>query len=282
MTKSTLISQNQLFQKILYRELDPAFARRARLLVQGLELEGNEKVLEIGCGRGFYEALLSTIFPKLDITAIDRSDEYLEIAQRAVMSKQVRFENQDALALPYKANTFDRVFATEVLEHLPDDRLALREMYRVLKPGGVVMITVPNQHYPLLWDPINWSLEHVFQTHISKDIWWLAGIWADHERLYTETDLHHKAKRAGFQIDMSWRATHAALPFTHFILYGIGKNLVEKGYFKDLYRFSINSQPSQLLRMIRRVVYSRDGQNQDSEPTTVSTVNLIMKLRKPR
>jgi hypothetical protein len=131
-----------------------------------------------------------------------------------------------------------------------------------------------------LWDPLNWILEHTFRTHISKNIWWLAGIWADHVRLYTQVDLYEKARQAGFEVEMIWRSTHAALPFTHFVLYGIGKNLVEKGLLKEFYRFSITAQPSPLLRLLRSIIYSQDYRNQDSEPAEISSVNLIMKLRK--
>jgi SAM-dependent methyltransferase len=60
----------------------------------------------------------------------------------------------DALSLPFDAETFDRVIAAEVLEHIPDDRSAIEELSRVLRPGGTMAVTVPR------WWPelLTWAL----------------------------------------------------------------------------------------------------------------------------
>ena len=55
----------------------------------------------------------------------------------------------DAMCLPFEAGTFDAIVSMDVLEHISDDALALREFYRVLKPGGRVVLMVPA--YPHLW-----------------------------------------------------------------------------------------------------------------------------------
>jgi len=55
----------------------------------------------------------------------------------------------DALDLPFASATFDRVIAAEVLEHIPDDRRAIAELVRVLRPGGTIAVTVP-RWYPEL------------------------------------------------------------------------------------------------------------------------------------
>jgi glycosyltransferase involved in cell wall biosynthesis/ubiquinone/menaquinone biosynthesis C-methylase UbiE len=272
------ILQGDPLQSYLFHELDPAFARRARILISELQLTGNEKILEIGCGRGYYEGLLRFLYPNLSITAIDRKDEYLAIARNTVSG--VTFKNADALHLPWKANTFDRVFATEVLEHLSDDEKALSQMYRVLKHGGRALITVPNKHYPFWWDPLNWTLEHLFHTHVSKDIWWLAGIWADHERLYEKDALMQKAKDAGFTITNVFLSTHHSIPFAHFLLYGIGKNIVERGFLPGFYRFNPKRKSSILFSLVRSIIYSQDHKNNDSEEDGVSTVNIILSLQK--
>ena len=62
--------------------------------------------------------------------------------------------NGDALRLPFPDDTFDRIIASEVLEHVPDDQVALDEIFRVLKPGGTLAATVPS------WLPeqICWAL----------------------------------------------------------------------------------------------------------------------------
>jgi SAM-dependent methyltransferase len=60
----------------------------------------------------------------------------------------------DALALPFPDGTFDRVIASEVLEHIPDDVAAMRELARVLKPGGAMAVTVPRCGP----EAVNWAL----------------------------------------------------------------------------------------------------------------------------
>ncbi|MCX8008484.1 MAG: class I SAM-dependent methyltransferase [Patescibacteria group bacterium] len=264
----------------LFHELDPAFARRAKILIQELQLKGNEHILEVGCGRGYYEGALAFLYPKLRITAIDTNDRYLAIARQTNISPNIEFLNADALNLPWNDNTFDRVFATEVLEHLPDDIKGLSEMYRVLKKGGIAVITVPHKQYPFLWDPLNWTLERLFHTHVPKDIWWLAGIWADHERLYEKEELVKKVERVGFSVSKVFLSTHHCLPCSHFLLYGIGKNIVEAGFLPQFYRFSKQKKRSWLFSFIRSIMYVRDHNNKDTEDDGVSTVNIILVMKK--
>ncbi len=150
----------------------------------------------------------------------------------------MRLIKADATNLPFSDKTFDRVIASEILEHIPNDQKAISEIYRVLKPGSIAMITVPNKNYPFFWDPLNWLLERIYSWHVPSNIWWLAGIWADHERLYDENGLKNKLEKVGFKIEKVWYSTHFCFPFSHFLLYGIGKNLVEKGLAQNFSRFS--------------------------------------------
>ena len=97
----------------------------------------------------------------------------------------VRLARADARSLPFASGEFDAIVCSEVLEHIVEDGAVLMELNRVLRDGGLLLISVPNRQYPFMWDPLNWMLERVFGTHVPSHIWWLAGIWADHVRLYT-------------------------------------------------------------------------------------------------
>ena len=77
--------------------------------------------------------------------------------------------------------------------------------------------------------------------HIDKNIWWLAGMWADHERLYTLNSAR-KALSYQFKIIKAYELTRWGWPLTHFILYGIGKNIVEKGVLSSFNRFNFNER----------------------------------------
>ena len=66
--------------EILKYESDPGFARRARIIFGNLDLSGGEKILEVGCGRGFYLKTLTDVLPSLSITGVDLNEKYLQEA----------------------------------------------------------------------------------------------------------------------------------------------------------------------------------------------------------
>ncbi len=213
---------------LLAAEVDPAFALRAGLIIDALEEKRPARVLDVGCGRGFYLHVLTQLEFVEDIQGVDVNQTYLELARRSTADPRVHVQEAVIEALPFADGAFDFAICSEVLEHLADDSAGLRELHRVLRPGGTLMVSVPDRDFPFLWDPINWVLMHAFGSHVPKDIWWLAGIWADHERLYTPGGLKQAAERAGFRVEKLRSVVSHCLPFSHFLLYGIGKNLVER------------------------------------------------------
>jgi len=102
--------------------------------------------------------------------------------------------NGDALDLPFPNNTFDRVIVSEVLEHIWDDERALREIARVLRPGGRVAATVPTR-WP---ERVSWALN-----------WRYHDTPGGHVRIYRQHELELKMERAGF----FYRGSHHAHAF---------------------------------------------------------------------
>lgn len=101
------------------------------------------RVLEIGCGRGGFSKELAA--RGAELTAADFSPAAVAIARQLLDGlPNVRTEVADVQALPYPDGTFDRVVSLETLEHVPDWRQGLRELVRVTKPGGKLVITTPN------------------------------------------------------------------------------------------------------------------------------------------
>lgn len=275
-------STKEKINGFLQSEIDPAYARRARILLSELNLMGAEKILDIGCGRGFYEKAITSLFPNVSITAIDTNSSYLGQARKNVQSQRVNFKKVDGGKLPFKNNSFDRIICSEVLEHVKDDGAVIAEMMRVLKPAGKVIITVPNANYPFFWDPINFILERLTGGHVPSHIWWLAGIWADHIRLYTDEKLQEKFQNSGFQNIKLWYSTYYCFPFSHFLLYGIGKNLVEVGIVKGkVNRFDFHSKPSFLVRLFQTPFKLFDNFNQDDSGRFCS-MNLVLTSYKPK
>jgi len=115
-------------------------------------LDPGDRVLDLGCGEGRH---VISVYLEQDVDAVgvDLSLEDL----RATREKFAEFEpahrdgksfvlsSADALALPFADDSFDKVICSEVLEHIPDYRGALREIGRVLRPGGLFCASVPRR-----------------------------------------------------------------------------------------------------------------------------------------
>jgi SAM-dependent methyltransferase len=188
---------------------------------------------------------------------------------------------------PFADNSFDGVLLSEILEHVDDDVRGLVEVKRVLKPDGVVAITVPNANYPFWWDPINKVLEGLFDTHIQHGP--LAGIWANHVRLYSREQLRQAVLDAGLIIEEERSFTHYSFPFIHNLVYGFGKEALEAGLLpagmaRAADRTSFDENNGSLFNPINvglAVFNWFDQPNSMNEAPSVSTVNLCIKARKP-
>jgi ubiquinone/menaquinone biosynthesis C-methylase UbiE len=124
-------------------------ARRADFLAADPSTE--LAVLEIGCGSGTFTADLARAFPRL--VAIDVADTLLEVARSR--SPTIDFRVMDAHRMSFANETFDLVVGCSVLHHL-DWSEALREVHRVLKPGGRVRFSEPNLWNPQIFVQKNW------------------------------------------------------------------------------------------------------------------------------
>lgn len=268
-------------------EADMAFKKRVQTIFEWVNPQDDDLILDVPCGRGFYLNMFRYVSQcrlvggELDWPVIQKARENVGHLP------DVALHNLTIYALPYDNDTFDAVILSEVLEHLDDDRAGLREAYRVLKPGGVMVATVPHANYPFWWDPINKTLETVFRTHIQRGP--LAGIWANHVRLYQPEELRQAVVEAGFLVEEERSFTHHCFPFIHNLVYGLGKPLLESGRMPKSManaadRLSFDKNQGSLLNPVNlglRVLNFFDRKNTINEPPGRSTVNLAIKGRKP-
>ncbi len=144
------------------------------------------KVLDAGCGTGeFVFPLLREKYGKsLQLHGYDLSPDMLAIARKKFPFARLR--SGPAEKLPYINNTFDLVISRETLEHLEHPQQAVREFYRVLQPGGCLVVSTPSWFG--LVGPFYW-VKRLLKKMQHIDNWW------------TPFSLRRTLRQAGFRID---------------------------------------------------------------------------------
>lgn len=130
-----------------------------------LEVEGGQQLLDVGCGEGRHSW---AAYSKFDcrVCALDMGQEGLKktrymfqvVDQEQTLGGGWIAVRGDAMRLPLKDATFDRVICSEVLEHVQDEGVSLAELVRVLKSGGVLAVSVPTY----LTESIYWRLSKTY------------------------------------------------------------------------------------------------------------------------
>jgi SAM-dependent methyltransferase len=153
------------------------FRSRAQLLAWAIAryFRGAQSMLEIGCGTGGVARVIRARFPAMRLAATEVLVRGLDFARGRLPGVQLL--QMDAHRIPFDAE-FDLVGAFDVIEHIDDDEAVLRGMRDAVRPGGGVLITVP-QH-PFLWSAID--------------------DYSHHRRRYTRRELARKIERAGLRI----------------------------------------------------------------------------------
>jgi SAM-dependent methyltransferase len=129
--------------------------RRRRHVRDALAAEPGERILDVGCGPGFYvQELLEVVGRKGSIVAVDASPDMLALArQRTEGHDNVTFREGNATALPVDDGDVDGALCVQVMEYVPDPPVALGEIYRTLRPGGRVLI------WDVDWGTVWWHSE---------------------------------------------------------------------------------------------------------------------------
>lgn len=153
------------------------FRARARLIAWSINRHFPQaaNLLDVGCGSGGVLAELRSHCPQLRLTGAEVLLEALRYARRRM--PEVELLQVDVRRLPFQQE-FDVVCAFDVLEHLDDDEQMLREMARTVRPGGGLVVTVP-QH-PQLWSRVD--------------------DYSRHRRRYRRSELVGRVERAGFAV----------------------------------------------------------------------------------
>ena len=173
-----------------------------------LGLRAGDLLLDLGCGFGrhTYEALVRGA----DVVSCDMALPELESIRNTIpmLIDDAMFDSElartqvqgDGTSLPFADETFDKVIASEVLEHVPDDTAAYDELLRILKPGGTLAVTVP------AWLPekVCWKLSSDYHAPAAE---------GGHVRIYTEREVRQKLRAAGLEPGASHHAHALHSPY---------------------------------------------------------------------
>lgn len=110
----------------------------AREFLAWLAVLRDSRWLDVGCGTGALSHVILEMTSPKEVRGIDPSQGYVAYARQQITDGRARFEAGDASALPYEKASYDAVVAGLVLNFVPDPRIAVAEMARVARPGGVV------------------------------------------------------------------------------------------------------------------------------------------------
>ncbi|HEV3472734.1 MAG TPA: class I SAM-dependent methyltransferase [Actinomycetota bacterium] len=212
-----------------------------------LGIVGGQTLLDIGCGAGrhSFEALRRGA----RVVAADLDDVVLkDVAQMGAamvaegqtgQGGSLRAVRSDARILPFETGSFDTVIASEVMEHIPDDETALREIARVLRPTGRVAVSVPRRGP----ERICWALSDEYHA--------AAG---GHVRIYDRAELEGRMSRAGLRV-VGHHYAHALHSPYWWLKCALGVN--ERHRLTDAYHallvWDITRKP-RVLRAIERIL----------------------------
>jgi arsenite methyltransferase len=149
-----------VFDEAMVAQLERLYAtrdvlRRRGLVREALAAQPGERVLDMGCGPGFYAAeLLEVVGDQGSVLGVDVSEAMLGVARSRVEGRpNADFRQADATKLPVEDGEFDAALSVQVLEYVEDATAALRELHRALKPGGRVVL------WDVDWATLSWHSE---------------------------------------------------------------------------------------------------------------------------
>jgi SAM-dependent methyltransferase len=156
-----------------------------------LQLRAGDRFLDVGCGEGRH-TIGAYLTADVEAVGVDLCEKDLQTAQERAegfvdkenTNKSLTFKVANALELPFEDNSFDKVICSEVLEHIPDYQGVLKEIDRVLKPNGVLAVSVPRA-WP---EEICWRL--------SKEYHEVEG---GHIRIFNAIQLRRDVERLGWK-----------------------------------------------------------------------------------
>ena len=136
------INQFKNWSNIIDKKLYFSFLNSNKFVLENLNLNSNTRLLDIGCGTGILLKLIAEYDNSVQLFGLDISPEMIKVAQTK-LNNEIKFYIQSANKLPFSNNFFDYTTCVTSFHHYPDQLNALKEMHRVLKPCGKMIVLDP-------------------------------------------------------------------------------------------------------------------------------------------
>lgn len=153
-------------------------------VVEGLSLQGTERLLDLACGTGELERKLLARWPHLRVVGVDGSRGMLEQAKKKVFGPQVSWVQADAAALPFPDGWFDVAVCANSFHYFPSPEKALGEVRRIVRPGGSFLL-------------VDWC-----DDFLSCKLCGLGLKWTDRafRKMYTQRECRPLLQQCGFEV----------------------------------------------------------------------------------
>jgi len=182
-----------------YYSLVPTYLNR--LIAVDKLLRPGTVLLNVGCGKGGFNHLLRKRFKRvigMDINAFD-----IAVAKSLTKDSHIQHYYMDAEKMEFPDASFDAIICIDVLEHVKNKERVLREINRVLKPKGQLIVSVPNKNYPWTFDPLNKLADLIGIGHIP-----IGAYGCGHQELPTAEEIGNIVLKTRMQIRNTYFISH--------------------------------------------------------------------------
>ncbi len=156
------------------------FKKRLKIAIEFAQIQDSSNILDVGSSYGYLVMLLHNLYPSCQCYGVDKDPDW--VGHPAENLSNCHFRVADAKRLPFNNDYFDVVFVLDVLEHIRDFHLVIKEMHRVLKPNGFAILSGPTE---------SWFYK------LCRYLW--TRQWEMHGHLFTVYDIEKKFKDIGFE-----------------------------------------------------------------------------------
>lgn len=186
-----------------------------KLVMKSSELLGiqpGDEILDLACGRGMSSFIMHCMYPETRITGVDLLPENINVAKACFsQAENLAYRTGDAMNIDAPAESFDRVMCLEAAFHFPDRSRFLQEAFRVLRPGGKLVVV------DFAWNTdADSARANDPETLVVRDIWQ----W---ENFYSISEYRRHATAAGFRVSAAHDWSHRVTRPLQGILNGISR-----------------------------------------------------------